>query len=92
MMRILNAFPCANDLVALRWPVRRVPPAPSKYCHMPVAHLQSVDPTTLRNLLHPIALNLSELFGLQISHVEGEGEAKQAAAMRCELFLALIPT
>ncbi|KAL3893063.1 MAG: hypothetical protein SGPRY_014510, partial [Prymnesium sp.] len=57
-----------------------VPPAPAKLCRLAVEQMKSFKPNFLRKLLRPIALNLSECFGFQTSHVEGTGATKRVLA------------
>ena len=55
-----------------------VPPAPPELCHFPAQAERSFDPRFIRNLLRPIGLTLSGLFGFQtaqpLSDADKDGE------------------
>lgn len=47
--------------------IEAVPPAPAEFCRLPASAERSFDPRFIRNVLRPIGLALSDLFGFQVS-------------------------
>lgn len=47
---------------------------------MPVVDLRSANPKFIRDLLYPIALNLSECFGFQSAHQTDAGQVHNQPA------------